>query len=200
MTIADQDQALGELLRQAYTFRCADLYSGDGTMAEAILDAGLQIGYAYDPDLDTCEAYLERFDYEPFCGSVSDSIRMKIDFDLLVMRLTEHSLTQVMSKRGRKRGVPIDHALRLIQDREPCGILFMGEVSTQIIDEVDAVIREPMECLGYLLESHTSDASKAIVATRPVESQPEKPFPWPPAITPLGMILALRRAVLESTR
>ena len=60
--------------------RCADLYCGDGAMADAALKADLGIAYAYDPDATLSAAYTGKFGIAPFRGETHGSVMSSPDF------------------------------------------------------------------------------------------------------------------------
>ena len=176
------------------TLRCADLYCGDGEMSQAALDADLDVVYAYDPDEDVCEAYLDKFGHEPFSGSIGDSVQVAPEFDLLLVRLNANALTP--SKRGRgKKNTPIQHAMEFIRARKPTGVLFVGEeLSRQLLDDIWSTTYKEWERLNYNATCHIEGSLGAIVG-----AQSGEPFqwPWPSKMTPTSLLLSLKRSLLN---
>ena len=96
MVITGQGQTLDDMVdallqprqpRLADALRCADLYCGDGSAAQAAFAAGVEVTYAYDLDPDARDTYLDRFGLEPFGGTTGDSMRLAPPFDLLLRRM-----------------------------------------------------------------------------------------------------------------
>lgn len=175
--------------------RCADLYGGDGCMANAAIKAGFEIAYAYDLDLSGAEAYTEKFGIEPFGGNTDESIALAPDFHVLLLRLSPDALvTPPQPRRGRVRRyeAPMEHAMRFLYVRRPVGVLLAGnDLPDGFIEDILNTIQQEMFRWGYAVESREGDGLSAIVGTFHTSG----PFPWPRPLT-LGTIV---KSMLQAT-
>ena len=167
--------------------RCADLYCGDGEATRAALNSGMRVVYAYDPSEPVCEAYLERFGQEPFCGSIRDSVRLAPEFDLLIVRLSQKNQKKLA-----------EHAGRFIRDRNPMGVLFVGEdPPIDLTDQIWGIISE-METLGYRTAViFPSDDPNDNMMCAFIGVFGDRRFRFPAKMTLPELVVALRQAVLD---
>lgn len=165
----------------------ADLYCGDGEITRAATELGLYVNYAYDPDETTIDRHFDEFGSEPFGGSVNDSLEVAPKFNLLVMRLTENTL----STEG-EDDAPIEHVMRFWREREPAGILLIGDdLPRGATDQIWDMVRPEAERLGYRVERRTSDHTVAIISVKKFMQ-----FEWPAVITPMSVMLAFTQATV----
>lgn len=180
--------------------RCADLYCGDGEMADAAVAAGLEVAYAYDPSLGMgAQAdYLGRFGVEPFDGITHQSVMSAPDFHILLLRLGPDVLTvpeQSPRAKIRKFEPPVKHAMQFLYVRKPVGFLMAGEdLPDGLIEDVLNTIQEEVVRWRYILDHRTWGKSSAIMGV----IHPDEPFRWPGEYSLASLVSALRRASLVS--
>ena len=178
--------------------RCADLYCGDGDMADAAIAAGLEVSYAYDPGLDASARaeYLDRFGIEPFDGITHQSVMSAPDFHVLLLRLGPDALTipeQPPRTKIRKFEPPVKHAMQFLYVRKPVGFLMAGEdLPDGLFEDVLNTISEEVIRWRYTLDHRTWGRSSAIMGV----IYPNEPIRWPGEYSLASLVLALRQASL----
>ena len=180
--------------------RCADLYCGDGEMAEAATKAGLEGAYAYDPglDVDARAEYLGRFGIEPFDGITHQSVMNAPDFHVLLLRLGPDALRvpeQPPRTKIRKFESPVKHAMQFLSVRKPVGFLMVGEdLPDGLFEDVLNTISEEVVRWSYTLDHRTWGKSSAIMGV----IYPNEPIRWPGEYSLTPVVSARRHASLVS--
>lgn len=204
MTEADDQQLIRTVQnllrpRQPATtgyLRCADLYCGDGEMADAAVKVGLDIAYAYDLDATIADAYTEKFGIGPFSGNTDYSISSAPNFHVLLMRLHSNALNvpeQPKRAKLRKLEMPVEHAMRFLYVRRPVGFLFVGRnLPDGFTWDVLNVIQEEALRWGYAFECKEENGISAIAGV----AHSMGPFPWPKPLTLDATVKAVRQAAL----
>ena len=178
------EQTVQELLRPRKSantgyLRCADLYCGDGAMAEAALKADFEIAYAYDPDTAGAEAYTEKFGIEPFWGNTHESINLAPDFHVLLMWIGSDALTvpeQPRRAKIRKFDTPVEHTMRFLYVRRPVAFLIIGDdLPDGLIEDILNTISTETVRWGYTLDHRVLGKSGAIAGV----VHPTGPISWP---------------------